>query len=103
MGSKKVYYLVAIFVAVGLSIILADPAFAAESDVQQVENFIRSIIRVIAGFAGLVATGFLFSAGSHILPVLEIPSISTERRKLYYGRRLDLVSLLQRSSSVRPQ
>ncbi|MBM3209738.1 hypothetical protein FJZ39_00105 [Candidatus Saccharibacteria bacterium] len=63
MGSKKVYYLVAIFVAVGLSIILADPAFAAESDVQQIENFIRSIIRVVAGFAGLVATGFFVFGG----------------------------------------
>jgi hypothetical protein len=51
------------FVAVGLPLILAPTAFAASGDITNVENFIRSIIKVIAGLAGLVATGFFVAGG----------------------------------------
>ena len=35
------------------------PAIAATAgDISQVDSFIRSIIKVIAGLAGLIATGF---------------------------------------------
>lgn len=63
MEVRKTVGLVALFVALALPIILAEPAFAAEGDVKQVENFIRQIISVVAGFAGLVATGFFISGG----------------------------------------
>ena len=63
MGMKKTYYFVAIFVAVGLPLVLAEPAFAAPEGVNNVENFIRSIITVLAGLAGLVATGFFVAGG----------------------------------------
>jgi len=52
-----------ILVALGLPLILAEPAFAATAGVSNVENFIRSIITVFAGLAGLVATGFLVAGG----------------------------------------
>jgi multisubunit Na+/H+ antiporter MnhC subunit len=44
-------------------IVLAPDAFAVSGDVAQVENFIRSVIKVIAGLAGLVATGFFVIGG----------------------------------------
>ena len=55
--------LIALFVALGLPLLLAEPAFAATAGVSNVENFIRSIITVFAGLAGLVATGFLVAGG----------------------------------------
>ncbi len=57
---------VSLFVAIGVPVILAHPALAAAAsggDVSNVENFIRSIIKVIAGLAGLVATGFFVFGG----------------------------------------
>jgi hypothetical protein len=54
---------VSLFVALGLPLVLASPALAASGDVTQVENFIRSIIKVIAGLAGLIATGFFVVGG----------------------------------------
>ena len=55
--------LIALFVALGLPLLLAEPAFAATAGVSNVENFIRSIITVFAGLAGLVAAGFLVAGG----------------------------------------
>ena len=63
MGMKKTYYFVALFVAVGLPFVLTEPAFAATEGVSNVENFIRSVITVLAGLAGLVATGFFVAGG----------------------------------------
>jgi hypothetical protein len=55
--------IVGLVVAVGAPIILASPAFAATGDVAQVESFIRNVIKLIAGLAGLVATGFFVAGG----------------------------------------
>lgn len=63
MGTKKTYYFVTMFVALGLPLIVTQTAFAASGDVAQVENFIRNVIKVIAGLAGLVATGFFVVGG----------------------------------------
>jgi len=63
MGKYKNIVFVAIFVALGAPLVIAHPALAANGDVAQVENFIRNIIKVIAGLAGLVATGFLVAGG----------------------------------------
>lgn len=41
---------------------IAQPVFA-QAGVGQVENFIRNIIQVLAGIAGLVATGFFVVGG----------------------------------------
>ncbi len=55
---------VALFVAVGLPFVLANPALAAEvAGVSETQDFIRNVIKVIAGFAGLVAAGFFVAGG----------------------------------------
>lgn len=59
----KIYYIAAAIVIVGLPFVVADIASAAPAGVGNVENFIRSIIQVIAGLAGLVATGFFVAGG----------------------------------------
>lgn len=63
MKKKNSLIFVSLFVALGLPLVLASPALAASGDVTQVENFIRSIIKVIAGLAGLIATGFFVVGG----------------------------------------
>ena len=63
MVSRKTYCLAAIFIAVGAPLVLASVALAAPAGVSNVENFIRSVIQVVAGLAGLVATGFFVASG----------------------------------------
>jgi len=61
---KRNINLIVLLLAVVLSpIVLTSDVFAVSGDVAQVENFIRSIIKVIAGLAGLVATGFFVIGG----------------------------------------
>jgi len=55
--------IVTFYVAIGSLILLAPIASAATADVSQVENFIRDIIKVVAGLAGLIATGFFVVGG----------------------------------------
>ena len=55
--------IVALYVSIGSLILLAPVASATATDVSQVENFIRDIIKVVAGLAGLVATGFFVIGG----------------------------------------
>lgn len=55
---------VSLYVALLLPLVLASHAFAADpAGVSQVQSFIKSIIQVLAGFAGLVATGFFVVGG----------------------------------------
>ena len=63
MGRYKNIKIMALVVALGLPFVLAHPAFAADGNVTQVENFIKSVIKVISGLAGLVATGFFVAGG----------------------------------------
>jgi hypothetical protein len=63
MRVKNSHRFVAVYVATGLPLILSHPAFAATAGVSNVENFIKSVITVLAGLAGLVATGFLVVGG----------------------------------------
>lgn len=51
------------YFTVATSVIFSFPALAADANITQVETFIRSIIQVIAGLAGLVATGFFVIGG----------------------------------------
>lgn len=62
MSKKSAFKFVAIFVMAGLPIILAQPVYAAGS-IAQVEGFIQSIIRIVSGLAGLIATGFFVVGG----------------------------------------
>jgi len=55
---------ISFFMTVGLPLGLTATAFAATSgDTSQIENFIRSLIKVVAGLAGLVATFFFVVGG----------------------------------------
>lgn len=62
--TKSQLLFVAVFVAVGLPLVLSNPALAAEvAGVKETQDFIRTVIGVIAGFAGLVAAGFFVVGG----------------------------------------
>ncbi len=64
MKKQSIIKLTALFVAVGLPFVLAPEVFAqASGNVGQVEGFIKSLIKVLAGLAGLVATGFFVVGG----------------------------------------
>src|SRR5690606_34651345 len=64
MGLRKIVAIAALVVAAGLPFILTDTAWAqTPAGVSNVENFIRSVITVFAGLAGLVATGFFVAGG----------------------------------------
>jgi len=48
----------------GVPLILSPHAYAATGgDVAQVESFIRNVIKLITGLAGLIATGFFVAGG----------------------------------------
>jgi hypothetical protein len=52
------------YVIIGLPFIFMHPAFAATAgDITSVQDFIRSVIKILAGLAGLVATGFFVAGG----------------------------------------
>ena len=65
MKTTKTLRVVAIVLAVGLPFVLSSHAYAQATggNISNVENFIRNIIQIIAGLAGLVATGFLVAGG----------------------------------------
>ena len=57
------YIIVSLFVVLGMPLLISHPALAASGDVAQVESFIRNVIKLVAGLAGLVATGFFVAGG----------------------------------------
>lgn len=61
--SRKTYCIVVAIIIAGLPFIFTDAASAAPAGVSNVESFIKSIIQVVAGLAGLVATGFFVAGG----------------------------------------
>lgn len=63
MASSTQTKIIAGFVASGLPLVITGIAFADSAGVSQVQNFIKSIIQVLAGIAGLVATGFFVVGG----------------------------------------
>ncbi len=63
MYKLKTPLVAAITIVVIAPLVLSHPAFAADANITQVENFIRSIIQVVASLAGLVATGFFVAGG----------------------------------------
>ncbi len=61
---KRTVRLLSTLIALGLPLVVVAPALAASGDgVGQVESFIRSLIQVVAGLAGLIATGFFVVGG----------------------------------------
>ncbi|GAC1500214.1 MAG: hypothetical protein NVS1B10_03590 [Candidatus Saccharimonadales bacterium] len=53
----------AIYLSGGLPWLLSQTALAVNGDVGSVEGFIKSIIKLISGLAGLIATGFIVVGG----------------------------------------
>lgn len=51
------------FTLIVASVLITQPALAASGDVSSIENFIRSVIELVAGLAGLVASGFFVLGG----------------------------------------
>jgi hypothetical protein len=54
---------ISLYVALGVPLVLTHPALAATGNVSNVESFIKSVIQVLAGLAGLIATGFFVMGG----------------------------------------
>jgi O-antigen/teichoic acid export membrane protein len=57
---------VSLVVALGVPFLFTHPVFAATASsgsMTNVEDFIRSVIKVLAGLAGLIATGFFVFGG----------------------------------------
>ena len=60
----KLFGFITTYVALGVPFILSHPAYAATvNGVPQVQSFIQSVIKVLAGLAGLIATGFFVWGG----------------------------------------
>ena len=78
--------IVALIVAIGAPLLLAPPVFAATGDAAQVENFIRSVIQLIAGLAGLIATGFFVVGGfTYITSSGNPEKLDQAKRTLFYS------------------
>ncbi len=66
MKKLTILKFIALAIAFGLPFALSPTAFAQSTnggDISQVENFIRNVIQVLAGLAGLIATGFFVIGG----------------------------------------
>src|SRR5665811_1616278 len=64
MNNKKLLGFIGLLMAFGLPMFLPNIALAQSADgIGQVESFIRNVIQVIAGLAGLIATGFFVVGG----------------------------------------
>lgn len=63
MRKLKTPLIVTLIVAVGVPLLVVHPVFAADQNVTQVEDFIRSVIKVVASLAGLIAAGFFVAGG----------------------------------------
>ena len=73
-------------VSLGLPLVMVTPVLAATGDVGSVQNFIRNIIQVVAGLAGLVATGFFVVGGfSYITSSGNPEHLDRAKRTLLYS------------------
>ncbi|GAC1391376.1 MAG: hypothetical protein NVSMB46_03670 [Candidatus Saccharimonadales bacterium] len=63
MNKRTELKLLSTYIAVGAPVVLTHTALAATGDIGSIEGFIKSIITVLAGLAGLVATGFFVIGG----------------------------------------
>lgn len=67
-------------------LIYTHPVFAATAGVSNVENFIRNIIQIVAGLAGLVATGFFVIGGFGYITSSGNPeNLEKSKRTLVYS------------------
>lgn len=75
-------------VAMCLPVLLVQTAYAQSTggNISNVENFIRNIIQIIAGLAGLVATGFFVMGGFGYITSSGNPeNLEKSKRTLQYA------------------
>src|SRR5579862_993348 len=78
--------LVGAYVAIGLPFILTQTAFADSGSVTNIESFIKSVITVLAGLAGLIATGFFVVGGfSYITSSGNPEHLDRAKKTLFYS------------------
>ncbi len=87
MRNRRTLIFIAMFVAIGLPILLPSIAFAqGAGDIGQVESFIRNVIKAIAGLAGLIATGFFVAGGFGYITSSGNPdTLERSKRTLIYS------------------
>ena len=84
--SSTQFKIVALIVAIGIPFLFSPPAFAASGDVAQVQDFIRNVIKLIAGLAGLIATGFFVAGGfTYITSSGNPENLDKAKRTLFYS------------------
>jgi len=86
MRKNNTVKLMAIFLAFGFPLLLVHPALAADGNVAQVETFIRSVIKLVVGLAGLIATGFFVVGGiTYITSSGNPEKLDSAKRTLFYS------------------
>jgi hypothetical protein len=94
MMRKKYVRFIASYIVTGLPLVLMSPAFADSGSVSQVDSFIESIIKAVAGLAGLVATAFFVVGG------LKYITSSGDPRHLEQAKRTILFSAIGLSITI---
>ncbi len=84
---KKIFCFVTTYFALGIPFILSHPTYAASiSGMPQVQSFIESVIKVLAGLAGLVATGFFVWGGfNYIISSGNPEHLSKAKRTIFFS------------------
>lgn len=87
MKLTKTTKLVAFFVILGLPFLISPTVYAqAAGNISNVENFIRNVIKIIAGLAGLIATGFFVAGGFGYITSSGNPeNLEKSKRTLLYA------------------
>lgn len=88
MKTKNTLRVVAMVVALGLPFVVSSHAYAQATggNISNVENFIRNVIQIIAGLAGLIATGFFVAGGFGYITSSGNPeNLDKSKRTLIYA------------------
>lgn len=88
MKTTKTLRVVAIMLALGLPFVLSSHVYAQATggNISNVENFIRNVIQIIAGLAGLIATGFFVAGGFGYITSSGNPeNLDKSKRTLIYA------------------
>ena len=88
MKTAKTLRVVAIMLVLGLPFVLSSHVYAQATggNISNVENFIRNVIQIIAGLAGLIATGFFVAGGFGYITSSGNPeNLDKSKRTLIYA------------------
>jgi hypothetical protein len=87
MRNSSYLKLIAMNTVIGIPTFLSHPALAATGgDISSVQSFIQSLIQVLAGLAGLTATGFFVLGGfSYITSSGNPEHLEKAKRTLLYS------------------